>query len=932
MSRIRTSSMSHSTLSSSDNRISLARAGLVAARTWLASIVRRLSSGTNGSKPPNPLQNSPGVDPETLQPSESELRALLASMDDVILVLDAEGRYLKIAPTNPALLYRPSNELLGKKLHEIFPPDQADFFLKQIRLALSRKTTVRFEYSLVINKSTVWFHGSVSPLSETTVLLVGRDITELKLGGRALEQAEVKFRNLVEDSLAGVYIIQGGTFQYVNPRMAEMFGYTQDEIIRNKRVSDLVAESDRTMVSENIRKRLDGEIKSLQYVFRGQKKDGSRIDVEVYGTQTEYNRASAVIGTILDITERRRAEEALQLSEQKYKTIFEQAPVGIYQSTYDGRFLTVNPTLVRILGYDSAEELLSRDISRDVYYDGHQRKILIDEYNRVGSVADLELRWKRKDGTPIWIQLNSHAIADASGRFSHFEGFVRDIEGQKQVEERYRQFFDESLAGTFISKPDGKILACNEAFARIFGYVSVAEVLSSTATAFYSDAPARVELMQLLKNKRRLENFEELAKRKDGSMVPVIENIVGKFDERGQLIEIRGFVFDNSERKRLEDQLRQAQKMESIGTLAGGIAHDFNNILAIIIGHAAMFEHVANDSAARGKRIDAIIKASQRGASLVSQLLTFARKADVRLESVMINDVSTEVTRLLAGTFPKTITIALQLSQDLPSIVADSTQMHQVMLNLCVNARDAMPHGGTLSISTDLVPKSAVRTKFPTADADEYVHLQISDNGLGMDESTRKRIFDPFFTTKGHGKGTGLGLATVFGIIASHHGFIDVESEPDVGTVFHIYLPIQHQPPHLRTADIGSAKELPNGTETILLVEDEELLREFAKITLESRGYHVLSACDGEEAIAVYRLESEHIDLILSDIGLPKVSGSDAVISMLEFKPGAKAILASGYIDPGVRAEMQRAGVRHFIAKPYNEEELLRRVREVIDQ
>ncbi|MGB2869637.1 MAG: PAS domain S-box protein [Bacteroidota bacterium] len=893
--------------------------------TWLTRVVQKFSPDAKEFAP------SPQHHVSEIADSESELRALLASMDDVILVLDSEGRYLKIAPTNPSLLYRPSKELLGKTLHEVFPADQADFFLKKIRLALSKKAILHFEYSLIINKSTVWFHGSVSPLTETTVLLVGRDITELKLGSEALRQAEVKFRNLVEDSLAGVYIIQGGTFEYVNPRLAEMFGYTQEEIIRAKSVSDLVAESDRAKVSENIRKRLEAEITSLQYTFRGQKKDGSFIEVEVYGTRTDYNGSSAVIGTILDITERRSAEEALQLSEQKYKTIFQQAPVGIYQSTYDGRFLTVNPTLVRILGYDSAEELLSRDISRDIYYDSQQRKILIDEYNRVGSVADLELRWKRKDGTPIWIQLNSNVVADASGRFSHFEGFVRDIEGQKQVEERYRQFFDESLAGTFISTPDGKILACNEAFARIFGYVSVADVITSSADAFYSDTKARTDLMQLLKKKRRLENFEELARRRDGTLVPVIENIVGKFDEREELVEILGFVFDNSERKRLEEQLRQAQKMESIGTLAGGIAHDFNNILAIIIGHAAMFEHVASDSAARGKRIDAIIKASQRGAALVSQLLTFARKADVRLESVMINDVATEVTRLLAGTFPKTITFALRLGQNLPSIVADSTQMHQVLLNLCVNARDAMPHGGTLTISTGLVPKTAVRVKFPTVDADQYIDLEVSDNGLGMDEATKDRIFDPFFTTKEHGKGTGLGLATVFGIIASHHGFIDVESTPGAGTEFHIYLPVHHQTPHLRTSDNGSSKELPGGNETILLVEDEDLLREFATITLESRGYHVIPACDGEEAVAVFREKHGSINLIVSDIGLPKLSGSDAVMTMLEIRPGTKAILASGYIDPGVRAEMMRVGVRQFIAKPYDEAELLRRVREVID-
>jgi CheY-like chemotaxis protein len=372
--------------------------------------------------------------------------------------------------------------------------------------------------------------------------------------------------------------------------------------------------------------------------------------------------------------------------------------------------------------------------------------------------------------------------------------------------------------------------------------------------------------------------------------------------------------------------------MESLGTLAGGIAHDFNNILGIIMGHSSILEQSREDPEKFSRSAQAISKATFRGAALVRQLLTFARKTELTMQPVSINETLSELAKLLGETFPKTIDIRLRLEPRLPLLQADATQLHQVFLNLCVNARDAMvPKGGTLSLTSRLAGGKEVRANFPAAEEMDYVVVDVADTGVGMDQATLSRIFEPLFTTKEKGKGTGLGLATVHGIVESHRGFIGVESAVGSGSTFHVYLPIIGRTPTHESGQKPTDEHLPSGAETILLVEDEETLSDLLKFVLEGKGYKVLRARDGEEALTLFREHSQEISLILSDLGLPKMSGWELFKEIRRLNPNAKVILASGYFEPGTKSELLKSGAEALMQKPYEPAEVLKTVRKVLN-
>jgi CheY-like chemotaxis protein len=329
--------------------------------------------------------------------------------------------------------------------------------------------------------------------------------------------------------------------------------------------------------------------------------------------------------------------------------------------------------------------------------------------------------------------------------------------------------------------------------------------------------------------------------------------------------------------------------------------------------------------------VDSITKAVQRGTNLVRQLLTFARKTDVLFESVNLNSIIDELVKMLQATFPKDIEFSLQIDPFLPHITADANQMHQALLNLSVNARDVMPSGGTISYKTEVVRGKTLLERFANALEDQYVRVSVGDTGSGMDEQTKRRIFEPFFTTKGVGRGTGLGLAVVYGVVNSHHGFVDFESDTGRGTTFHLYFPVPRGQVTAREVGQQKDEEVKGGTEVILLVEDEKMLSDLLTDILRSNGYEVITAADGAEALEVYRENRERIDLVLTDLGLPKVGGWDLVKEIRKMNPETKVIVASGYFDPNARSEMVNAGAKDFVQKPYVPRDVLLRVREVID-
>jgi two-component system CheB/CheR fusion protein len=509
-------------------------------------------------------------------------------------------------------------------------------------------------------------------------------------------------------------------------------------------------------------------------------------------------------------------------------------------------------------------------------------------------------------------------------------------------ETRYRRIFETAREGILIlDASSGEILDVNPYLGELLGQRREDLVGRKPwdIDVYENPALARKRFKATQANGFSLE-AEVGLKTRDGRRVQV-EAITNIYDLRGRSV-MQSNLRDITERVRLEEQLREVQKLDSIGRLAGGIAHDFNNLLNIISAHLGLLQRPGNGKK-RTESIDAIQRAVERGTAVVRQLLTFARKGGSSFEPTDVNAVVREVALMLRETFPKQTRVATKLAIGLPRILADPNQVHQAVLNLAVNARDAMPDGGTLTLGTSRVSGEVVRKKFPEAQGEKFVEICVADSGIGMDEETRRRIFEPFFSTKGAG-GQGLGLAVVYGIVNGHRGVIDIESEKAKGTTFRLYLPIVDGAESRARDDESGETEIAapekraderiqtrrTGSDTLLLVEDEEALLSPIRTILEEEGYSVLTAGDGITAVETHAANADKISAVLLDLSLPRLGGWQAFLKMRERNPGLRCIVASGNIDPEQRAAMRKQGVHVSIRKPYGSEEMLDALRRVL--
>jgi PAS domain S-box-containing protein len=509
----------------------------------------------------------------------------------------------------------------------------------------------------------------------------------------------------------------------------------------------------------------------------------------------------------------------------------------------------------------------------------------------------------------------------------------RAEEALLESEDRYRRLFEESKDAIYISTVEGKFLDINQAGVELFGYGSKEELLTANIEQdIYTDRPKRNRTKEIMHTQGFIKDFEQTLKRRDGKPIIVLETATPVCDAQGNVIMYRSILRDVTKQKLLEQQFIQAQKMESIGTLASGIAHDFNNILCLILGCCNLLKKRKITPKEISEGVNAISQAVERGAALVNQILTFARKTEAAFGLVNLPDLARELLSMLKQTFPKIITFKGNFAKNVPDIYADRTQMHQVLLNLCVNARDAMPNGGLITMRTELRTKEQVRERFPSADQEMYVCLSVTDTGEGMDEITRLRIFDPFFTTKDKGKGTGLGLSVVYGVMQAHHGFIELESKLGRGTTFRLYFPVPTIDTQSTDFQIQKDTFKIGGTETILFVEDEDLLSTMVRRILEFKGYTIHIAKNGKQAIKIYKQYKQKIALVLTDLDIPGMSGIDEFKKLRKINPAVKVIFASGFFEPHTKSELLKARAKGFIQKPYSNDEVLRKLREVLDE
>ena len=500
----------------------------------------------------------------------------------------------------------------------------------------------------------------------------------------------------------------------------------------------------------------------------------------------------------------------------------------------------------------------------------------------------------------------------------------------KQSEEHYRSLFDGVPVGLYRTTPDGKILDSNPTLVEMLGYPDLETFLGRNAQDLYVNPKDRDQFKMQIETQKSSHAFEIQMRQYNGTIIWVENYSRTVRDAEGGILYYEGSLIDVTKRKKLEAQWQHAQRMESIGTLAGGIAHDFNNLMMGIQGNISLLLFDIDSSFPHYKKLKNIEESIKSGARLTSQLLGYARKGKYEARRLVLNQIVDESAETFGRT-RKEITINRRFESDLSEIEADRTQIEQILFNLFINAADAMPGGGDLTLKTTNINSQDMTDKQYKPVAANYVMLQVTDTGEGMDTKTLERIFDPFFTTKGLGRGTGLGLASVYGIIKAHGGYIDVDSEQGVGTTFHIYFPaldksnIHSHIPH------KSPDRIKPGKGTILIVDDEEIIIDVSIEMLKKIGYRVLKALSGKEAISEYQASIAKIDLVILDLIMPKISGSEVYDKLKEINPQVKALLSSGYSVDGQATEILKRGCNGFIQKPFNMEELSRKVNEILD-
>ncbi|MBJ6800093.1 PAS domain S-box protein [Geomonas propionica] len=630
---------------------------------------------------------------------------------------------------------------------------------------------------------------------------------ERRVAEEALSATEARFQSLVEQSLVGIFMLQKDIFIYANPKLGAIFGYAPEQLIEKRSLLDLVADEDHVRVLAEFLRPLKEGSEPLHFFFRGKRQDGSAIDLEVNGTRTLINGSDAVIGTLLDITERRRAEAELS----KLWRAVEQSPVSVVITDLRGCIEYVNPKFIEVCGYPEAEligvktsVLKSGNMDEEFYRDLWQTICSGKEWHG-------ELHNRKKNGDLFWESCSISAVKNPEGEITHFVGVKEDI----------------------------------------------------------------------------------------------------------------------TERKLVVDQLRQVQKMEAVGQLAGGIAHDFNNLLTVINGYSTLLIRALDEQSPMHKEAEQILRAGERAADLTRQLLSFSRRQIMEPRVLDMNRQVKSVQKMLERLIGENIRLVTDLAPDAGLIKMDPGQLEQIVMNLVVNARDASDTGGVITVETmNCELDEAYTHRHPGSQLGSFVRLSVTDRGQGMTQEVKQRLFEPFFTTKEMGRGTGLGLATVYGIVKQCGGYIEVISEPGQGARFDIYLPRT-----LQEAESQSKQQLDEAIDTdhtILVVEDEPGVLNLVVHTLRMRGFRVLETTDPEQGIVLFEKHADEIDMLLTDVVMPFMSGPTLAEHLLARKPQLKVLFMSGHTDNRTSFEKTLERGMQFLPKPFASDALIRKVRDTL--
>jgi two-component system, cell cycle sensor histidine kinase and response regulator CckA len=802
----------------------------------------------------------------------------------------------------------------------------------------------------------------------------------------ALKDAERRYRQLVEQVPAISYIAEpgeSGRFHYISPQVEYILGFTPQEWMADDRswVNVLHPEDvAKTIAAEH---RREGELYRVEY--RAMARDGQVVwlrDEAVFVRDVETGKL-LMRGLLVDITERKHADEALRRSEEDYRRFVAQSSEGIFRHDldvpapidvpekemvrrilYESYMAECNQAMAHMYGVRSPAELLGKRLTELLLVDDPQNIELTREYIRNGfRVLERESHELDVNGNPK-VFLNSMFGIVENGHLLRTWGIQRDIterlkaeearrkaeEALRESEERYRAFVEQSSEGIFrmeyhppvpcrlapseqlrLGRKNGYLAECNDALARMYGRESAREMIGKPLAEFLvlNDPITREFMENFIRAGYRTTDQESREVDAQGQKKIFRNTMMGTVID-GHWVRTWGISRDVTARMHLEEQLRNAQQLEAIGRLAGGVAHDFNNILSIIMGHGELLLAAMREDQQARNGLEQIRRAADRAASLTQQLLAFSRKQVLQPKVLDLNEAVADVQKMLTRVIGEDIELVASLHPSLVPVKADPGQVEQVLMNLAVNARDAMPHGGKLMMETSNVEVGEELARDLELVPGRYVMLRVTDSGHGMEAGTLSHIFEPFFTTKPMGKGTGLGLSTVYGIVKQSLGSIQVESEAGRGTAFRIYLPVAEGSLRKRRETIAN-EEVSGGTETILLAEDEPDLRELARIFLEGYGYKVLEAPSAEQAIQTADIFAGPIDLLLTDVIMPGMSGAQLAENILSKRPQTRIVYMTGYTDDMVvQHKVLEPGVK-LLQKPFGRTDLALKVRSTLD-
>ncbi len=754
-----------------------------------------------------------------------------------------------------------------------------------------------------------------------------------------LKEIEIRFESLFEDAPVGYHELnEEGRITRVNRTELVMLGYAAEEMI-GRFVWDLVAEPEKAR--EAVMAGLSGKTPVTELVERNyRRKDGTIFPVLIENRmlRDHAGRVTGMRSTFQDITMRKRTEEALAKERNLLRALMDNIPDGIYFKDRESRFTQINPALARHFSLSDPAEATGRT-DFDFSSKEHARQAYEDEQAIIRSGEPLVGKEEKEtslDGRVGWVSTTKMPLRNQEGQIVGTFGISRDITERKRMEHSLAEMLDfnqkiisDASVGIVVIKASGQCVLANEAAARTLN-VTVSQLLNQNFRQLESWRTSGMVKMA----------EETLATGRPQQCEPHFVSTFGKevclvchFSPfvRGDEPHLLLLFSDITEKKKLEAQLLRSQRMESLGTLAGGIAHDLNNVLAPLLISVQVLKEKITDADGQ-KLLHALETNVQRGASLVKQVLAFGRGVTGERVTVQPKHIAHEIEQIVHETFPKSVEFEFQSTDILWTTIGDATQLHQVLLNLCVNARDAMPTGGKLSIHMENAVLDEVYADMNLeAKPGPFVLISVTDTGTGIPKEIQDRMFEPFFTTKKPGKGTGLGLSTTLAIVKSHGGFINCYSEPGKGSTFKVYLPANTTLVSTENMVAGQS-ELPRGhNELVLVVDDEEPIRNLAQRALERFGYRVLLAADGAEALSLYAPRRNEIDVVITDMVMPGMDGPATIAALKAVNPEIKIVGSSGMASDGGMAKARDAGVRHFIPKPYTAEVMLQTLHQVLN-